>query len=107
MLIVHSQEDSVVPLRHAQAIHDGAPSTEKKLLMVPQCEHIGSYFQNEKRYIKRIVDFLDECFEKDRDRVERNAIRLAELRKRDERRESVKRRADAVVARRPTAAAKD
>ena len=65
MLIVHSELDSVVPLDQARKIYERAstPEVRKQLIIVPGCEHIGSFFQDEIAYSRRIVSFLDKCFE--------------------------------------------
>lgn len=65
LLIVHSELDSIVPLHQAEKIMDGAktPGHLKRLVVIKGCEHIGSFFQNEIQYTKRIVSFLDMCFE--------------------------------------------
>ncbi len=72
LLIVHSENDSIVPVSCAGDIykHTSTPDSEKEMVILPQVEHIGSYFQDEYRYIKRFVNFFDDKFE----RMENNSM---------------------------------
>ena len=66
LLIVHSKNDSVVPVSCAGDIYDltSTPESEKEIVILQDVEHIGSYFQDEYRYVKRFVRFFDEKFER-------------------------------------------
>jgi alpha/beta superfamily hydrolase len=52
MLLIHSNNDSVVPLEQAHIIHERAatPPELKKLYVVPNVEHIGYFFSDEIAY---------------------------------------------------------
>lgn len=63
ILLIHSENDSVVPVSSALKIFNGAATKEKELEVLPGVEHIGSYFRGETAYIKRFVRFLDKAFE--------------------------------------------
>jgi len=65
LLILHSADDSVVPVEQAHIIYQksGTRPEEKQLQIVPNTEHIGAYFNSEKEYIRSIVRFLDKRFE--------------------------------------------
>lgn len=62
LMVVHSEKDSTVPLQHGIQIYNGVSSQKKRLLVVKNAEHIGSYYMNQKEYISRQVDFLNQCF---------------------------------------------
>ena len=65
LLVIHSANDSVVPVSQAYKIFEGAaaPREHRRLIVVPDAEHIGSFFLDEIAYSKRIVAFLDDCFD--------------------------------------------
>ena len=66
LLIVHSENDSVVPCHCAVDIYNktiNVEKDEKELIIVPNIEHIGSYFNDEVTYMKRIVKFFDKHFD--------------------------------------------
>mmetsp|Transcript_7234 Transcript_7234/g.12967 ORF Transcript_7234/g.12967 Transcript_7234/m.12967 type:complete len:349 (-) Transcript_7234:1645-2691(-) len=65
LLVVHSEDDSVVPLTHGYEIYSksGTLPEEKSFVVVKDTEHIGSYFLDEKEYSRRIVGFFDKCFQ--------------------------------------------
>ena len=63
-MVIHSERDSVVPVSHSDVIFNGLINTkhkEKKILN--GLEHIGGYFDDEKGYIKILVDFMDNSFD--------------------------------------------
>lgn len=66
LFLIHSENDSVVPVSSALAIYNGAatPADAKELLVLPDVEHIGSYFGDESVYVKRFVRFLDNAFDR-------------------------------------------
>lgn len=70
LLVLHSEQDSIVPVDQGIRIfqESSTPEPEKQFILVKQCEHIGSFFADEILYTKRIVQFLDKCF----DRIETN-----------------------------------
>ena len=62
LLIMHSELDDIVPLDQALQIYQGVSSKVKKLFVAKQAEHIGSYYLNQKEYLSRQVEFLNQCF---------------------------------------------
>lgn len=60
LLLVHSEKDSVVPVSNALAIFQGAstPNDQKEMLVLPNVEHIGSYFRDEANYVKIFIRFF-------------------------------------------------
>ena len=68
----------MVPVTHAYRIYEesGTKKTEKELVIIPGIEHIGAYFLNEKRYIRRIVDFFDDAFGADETKFKQGTIEL-------------------------------
>ena len=67
LLVVHSELDSVVPVEQGRRIYQESATSEahKHFFLVKECEHIGSFFANEIQYTKRIVHFLDKCFDEE------------------------------------------
>jgi len=61
LLLIHSNNDSVVPLEQARIIFENVatPPESKECFVVPQCEHIGFFFADEMGYTRKIVSFLD------------------------------------------------
>jgi len=66
LLVVHSENDSVVPVQHGFEIFAGAatPTENKEFFVVKGTEHIGSYFADEQEYTRRILRFLDKYADK-------------------------------------------
>lgn len=80
LYIVHSERDTVVPVSHGHKIFDGVstPSHQKKLYIAPHLgkldaffvpsinlsclEHVEAYFQSEKKYMRNMVNFMDQAF---------------------------------------------
>jgi len=67
LLIVHSELDSVVPLSHGYEVFDksSTPAAMKSFFVVKGLEHIGSFFEDQKEYTRRIVKFFDKYFDKE------------------------------------------
>lgn len=80
LLVLHSGNDSVVPVTHAYRIYEESGTTKgyKELVVIPGIEHIGAYFLNEKRYIRKIVDFFDDAFSVDSAREQKVTIEEVE-----------------------------
>jgi len=57
LMLIHSNEDSVVPIDQAHIIFEKAatPRELKKLYVVPDVEHIGFFFADEIAYTRKIV----------------------------------------------------
>ena len=68
LLILHSEKDSVVPCHCGIDIYNktiNVKKEDKELIIVPNIEHIGSYFNDEVTYLKRIVKFFDKHFDEE------------------------------------------
>ena len=66
LLILHSEMDSVVPCHCATDIYNetiNVDDSDKELIILPDVEHIGAYFNDEVAYMKRIVNFFDKHFD--------------------------------------------
>jgi len=65
LFILHSENDTVVPVESARIIYEksGTNVKDKEIKIIPNTEHIGAYFDDEKYYIRSIVNFLDSRFE--------------------------------------------
>lgn len=61
LLIIHGDEDSVIPLRHAERIHQAA-GARSQLWVAAGVDHCGAYFQNRAVYIQRVADFFLTAF---------------------------------------------
>jgi len=65
MLIVHGQEDSIIPLRHGQQLHDICPT--RKLLVTPlKMSHNTNLFEDVAYFVLPMLQFFslpDYCFE--------------------------------------------
>jgi alpha-beta hydrolase superfamily lysophospholipase len=61
LLIVHSVGDHVVPVSDAQVLFEAAATTEKKLWLIPGCDHIGGYFRDSHAYNRKVVNFFETC----------------------------------------------
>ena len=42
----------------------GTPAELKKLWVIPESNHIGGYFDHRQQYGRRVLEFLDEVFER-------------------------------------------
>lgn len=67
LYVLHSAQDSIVPLSQAYKIVNGAatPSEHRRLLVVDGIDHIGSFFTDSLTYTKNLVGFLDYAFGRD------------------------------------------
>jgi esterase/lipase len=62
LLLVHAEDDEVVPISHAHTIHQAAVTSEKELVVVQHCHHVGCFFQDRPTYMKKSVEFFDRAF---------------------------------------------
>ncbi len=56
-LVIHGEEDSLVPLTEAETIH-ALLETEKKLLIIPYADHNSLIFEGEEEYFGAISAFI-------------------------------------------------
>lgn len=57
-LIIHGEEDNLVPLTEAEAIHNLLPTDNKKLLIIPYADHNSLIFEGEEEYFGAISAFI-------------------------------------------------
>eukprot|EP00939_MAST-03C_sp_MAST-3C-sp1_P004179 g4179.t1 len=64
MLIIHSENDEVVPIEHGKALYANAacPNRDCEFWIVPDTHHIGAYFETPMEYNRRVVGFFDRAF---------------------------------------------
>jgi uncharacterized protein len=60
VLVIHGEEDSTVPVRHAQLLLDAA-GDPKELWRLPGVGHVGAYFADRGEYIRRVTGFFNEA----------------------------------------------
>ena len=58
LLVIHSQEDEIIPFDMGQAIFAAAP--EPKEMLVLSGDHNGGFLLNRNRYVATIERFLDQ-----------------------------------------------
>ncbi len=56
-LVIHGQEDSLVPLTEAETIY-ALLQAEKKLLIIPYADHNSLIFEGEEEYFGAIGAFI-------------------------------------------------
>ena len=66
ILLIHSENDEVVPLEHGKTLYANASAAcsdrECEFWIVPDTHHIGAYFQTPMEYNRRVVGFFDRAF---------------------------------------------
>ena len=58
ILIIHGGKDSVVDPRDATLLY-AAAQEPKELLVLPNADHCGAYFEDRQAYVKKVNDFFD------------------------------------------------
>ncbi|CAE7719747.1 yfhR, partial [Symbiodinium sp. CCMP2456] len=61
LLLIHADNDEVVTVSQAHAIHSAALAP-KELIVVQHCHHVGCFFKDRARYLKLVADFFDSAF---------------------------------------------
>lgn len=61
VLIIHSADDAMFPLRHARQMYEAAQGP-KELWVVSGLPHVNPIAGNEEEYKKRVIAFLDGAF---------------------------------------------
>ncbi|NMB40384.1 MAG: alpha/beta hydrolase [Firmicutes bacterium] len=56
-LVIHGEEDNLVPMTEAEAIY-GLLETEKKLLIIPYADHNTLFFEGEEEYFEAVRNFI-------------------------------------------------
>lgn len=57
-LIIHGEEDNLVPLAEAEAIYSLLKTDEKKLVIIPYADHNSLIFEGEEEYFSSIAAFI-------------------------------------------------
>lgn len=57
-LIIHGEEDNLVPLTEAEAIYSLLKTDEKKLVIIPYADHNSLIFEGEEEYFASIAAFI-------------------------------------------------
>ena len=58
LLVIHAEQDHIVPFSQGQDLHDSCPSKEKTFLTIPNANHnniIGVSFQ---KYLEEVTHFI-------------------------------------------------
>tara|TARA_B100000315_G_C14494723_1_gene549366 strand:- start:324 stop:1073 length:750 start_codon:yes stop_codon:yes gene_type:complete len=58
LLIIHAEQDHIVPFNQGQLLHDLCPSGNKKLLPIPNANHNNILEVNLQKYFKEIESFI-------------------------------------------------
>jgi uncharacterized protein len=58
VLIIHGEDDTLVPLEEARRFHDNLGSTEKRLLIIPGADHNDIMFTGIDQYFEAIKNFI-------------------------------------------------
>lgn len=59
LLLVHGENDSVIPVSHTKQLFDAAREP-KELWLVPGVEHCGAYFADRAQYVTRAANFFEQ-----------------------------------------------
>lgn len=57
-LVLHGEEDNIVPMAEAEAIYDLLPTKHKKLVIIPYADHNTMIFEGEEEYFGAISAFI-------------------------------------------------
>ncbi len=60
LLVIHGENDTLLPVENGQRIYDASPSTNKKILRIPHAGHNDILFVGMQRYFKAMSDFVQE-----------------------------------------------
>jgi len=58
VLLMHGDQDRVIPVEHAQRLYAAAGEPKPTLHIFPGADHCGGYFQDRQAYIDMVADFL-------------------------------------------------
>ncbi len=57
LLLIHGESDQSIPMEEGKRLHRQA-NPPKELWLVPQAEHVGSFYLERERYVARILEFF-------------------------------------------------
>lgn len=58
-LIIHAENDSIVPLEEGRKIFNGLSSTEKKLVIIPGADHNSIFAVGMQQYLRELQTFVE------------------------------------------------
>lgn len=59
-LVIHGDQDTLVPLQEARSLYGGLGSPQKRLLIIPEADHNTVIFAQPDRYFGAIAEFIAE-----------------------------------------------
>ena len=62
VLIIHGMKDQAILPSHAEALYQAA-GEPKELWLVPEAEHVASFYRNQKDYLHRVLGFFENAFQ--------------------------------------------
>ncbi|KAB2904555.1 MAG: alpha/beta hydrolase [Anaerolineae bacterium] len=60
LLVIHGEQDSLVPVANGQALYDASPAERKTILRIPGAEHNDLMFVGLHQYMGAIQKFMDQ-----------------------------------------------
>jgi len=60
-LIIHAENDHIIPFRDGKTLFENCPSQNKKMLMIPGANHNTIFEFGLKEYMDAVKDFVDIC----------------------------------------------
>lgn len=60
LLVIHGEQDSLIPVAHGQALYDASPAAHKRLLRIPGAGHNDLLFVGMQQYFDAVRTFIDE-----------------------------------------------
>ncbi len=61
LLVIHGEEDGLIPVAHGQALYDASPAALKRLLRLPGADHNDLLFRAPELYFNAVTEFLQEA----------------------------------------------
>ena len=58
-LIIHAEKDHIIPFSDGQALFDACPSSDKKLLKIPEANHNDIFLRGMPQYLQAVKALLD------------------------------------------------
>ncbi|NIQ39899.1 MAG: alpha/beta fold hydrolase [Proteobacteria bacterium] len=60
-LILHAQEDHIIPLQHARDLYQKSPAREKRLVIIPSANHNNLLMVGRHQYFEALTGFMAVC----------------------------------------------
>lgn len=60
-LIIHAEQDGIIPVTHARALYEHAPAREKEIHIISGADHNSILFVAGTSYFARIAEFMDQA----------------------------------------------